>query len=416
MQIAHILRKYDPSEWGGTESVVLQLTADFSAHGVDSIVYAPRIPPDPDTADPFEAAGCAVRRFSACVPVWGISAEQRRQRVAVGGNLISLQLMALLWSERGIDVIHSHAQGRLGAIGRVVARAKGIPFVVSIHGGAYDLPAAVHDSNDGGWDWGKAVGFMLGARRLLDQADAIITFNSLEAALMREHHPGRRVLIEPHGISTAIFARDCRSAAIEAFPRLEGRSVLLIVGRIDPNKNQNWLIAETAELIRRHPKVLLVFVGACTNRAYGDALTARVESEGVQNSVLEAGSLPFGDSRLIGLFQLARAVLLPSIAETFGIVILEAWAAGTPVIASRTAGAVGLVEESVNGLLFDLDRPAGFHLAVDSILAHPDLAARWGAAGRAKVVSDFDTSTRASRMKRLYEELIEEKNALRHSS
>jgi len=74
------------------------------------------------------------------------------------------------------------------------------------------------------------------------------------------------------------------------------------------------------------------------------------------------------------------------------------------------------VEESVNGLLFDLDRPAGFHLAVDSILAHPDLAARWGAAGRAKVVSDFDTSTRASRMKRLYEELIEEKNALRHSS
>ena len=48
MQIAHILRKYDPSEWGGTESVVLQLTADFSAHGVDSIVYAPRIPPDPN--------------------------------------------------------------------------------------------------------------------------------------------------------------------------------------------------------------------------------------------------------------------------------------------------------------------------------------------------------------------------------
>ena len=118
---------------------------------------------------------------------------------------------------------------------------------------------------------------------------------------------------------------------------------------------------------------------------------------------------------MIGLLQEARAVIVPSKSETFGIVIVEAWAAGTPVISSRTSGASALVQDGVNGLLFDLDRPATFHAAMDRILERPELAEEWGAAGRARAVAEFDTSVRTDRMRRLYENLIEEKNALRHS-
>jgi glycosyltransferase involved in cell wall biosynthesis len=420
MRIAHLLRKYDPTEWGGTESAILQLTSDMATHGVESVVFAPRLPPGTPPADPFAAAGCTVRRFRACVPIWGIPPERKRQMIAVGGNMISFGLAGSLWGERNVEVIHSHALGRLGAIGRFVARARRLPFVISIHGGAYDLPAEVRMGlrrpAAGGWDWGRPLGLMLRARHLLDQADAIITFNPREAALVSKLHPGRRVLIEPHGIPTALFARECRPEAIAAFPSLKGRPVLVVLGRVDPTKNQEWLVAEAAELARRHPRVLLVFVGAVTNREYAGALQARIAREGLQDRVILAGSLPSGDARLVGMLQLARAVVLPSVSETFGIVILEAWAAGTPVISSRTSGAAALVDDGVNGLLFDLERPADFHAAVDRVLAHPDLAARWGAAGRAKAVGDFDTSLRADRMKRFYEGLIEEKNALRHSS
>jgi len=52
--------------------------------------------------------------------------------------------------------------------------------------------------------------------------------------------------------SNGSFASECRPAASEAFPELNGRSVLLILGRIDPIKNQKWLIAEASELARRH--------------------------------------------------------------------------------------------------------------------------------------------------------------------
>jgi starch synthase len=420
MRVAHLLRKYDPSEWGGTETAIHQLTSGLAGQNVDSVVYSPRLPHRSTSADPLALAGCMTRQFDACVPVWGISNEQKTQMISVGGNVVSFNLFASLWREKEIDVIHSHALGRLGAIGRTAARARRVPFVLSVHGGAYDLPAVVtrelNRPTIGGWDWGKPVGLLLRARHLFSDADAIITCNPREAELISARHPDRRVMVQPHGVPASRFAVDHRAAAYAAFPEITGRNVFFMPGRIDPVKNQSWLIEQVAELTRRHPEVLLVFVGACTDAAYGDSLNALIASHGLSKFVLLAGKLPPGDPRLIGLLQIAEALVLPSLSETFGLVILEAWAAGTPVISSRTSGAAALVTERENGFLFDLDKPAAFHAAADQILKQPGLRARLGAAGRARVIADYDTAVLSARMKRLYEELIGGKNALRHSA
>jgi len=418
MRVAHILRKYDPLEWGGIETSLERLAAGFAGQGVESVIYAPRLLRAATEKDPLAAAGCVVRRFRAFVSVLGMPAGQKRQMIAVGGNLLSFDLLASLWREPGIGVIHSHALGRLGAIGRVAARSRRLPFVLSIHGGAYDLPALVRrrlgQSAAGGWDWGRPLGLLLRARQLIGDADAVVTCNPREAELVRERHPGLRVFIQPHGVPLALFARDQRAAAREAFPVVMGRSVLLLPGRIDPTKNQDWVVAQAAELARRHPRLLLALVGACTDPEYGAALQARIAREGLRGHVLMAGKLPPGDARLIGLFQEAQAVVLPSISETFGLVILEGWAAKTPVISSRTSGATALVQDGVNGFLFDLDRPASFHAAVDRVLTQPDMRLQWGAAGFARVAAEFDSAQLAGRMRQIYEGLIEEKNAHRN--
>lgn len=421
MRVAHILRKYDPTEWGGTETAIHLLTTGLKANAVESVVYAPRIDKKVTALDPLAEAGCAVRNFNARVPIWGISPERKRQMIAVGGNVISLDLLGALWSEHGLDVIHSHALGRLGAIAHTVARSRRKPFVLSVHGGAYDLPANVRAElrkplSDGGFDWGKPLGFLLRARHLFSNADAIVTCNPREAELIRERHPDRRVMVQPHGVPAAKFAHDHRTSALAAFPMIEGRQVLLMPGRIDPVKNQDFLVAQMAALAQRHPCALLVLAGPVTDQAYGEALQARIEREGLQQKVLLAGRLPTGDARLIGLLQEARAVLLPSLSETFGLVILEAWAAGTPAISSRTSGATALIEDDRNGYLFDLERPAGFHAAIDRVLSDERHGLALGAAGRARVIADFDVTVLAARMSRLYGELIEEKNALRHSA
>lgn len=421
MHVAHLLRKYDPSEWGGTETAIERLVAGLVGLGTDSVVFAPRLPQgSSEGRDPLVVAGAVVRRFRALVSMWGLTAERKRQMVAVGGNLFSFDLMGALWREEPLDLIHSHALGRLGALARVVARGRRLPFVLSIHGGAFDLPAAVRQElqrpTAGGWDWGKPLGLLLRARHLIQQADAIITCNPREAELIRARHPNLSVYIQPHGVPAALFAADQRNAARAAFPGLVGREVFLVPGRIDPTKNQAWLVAQAGELVRRHPRILLVLVGACTNREYGDALEARITRDGLADHVLLAGKLPPGDARLIGLFQEARAVLLPSISETFGLVILEAWAAGTPVISSRTSGALALVQDGVNGRLIDLDRPDSFHAAVDRVLGQPQVSRQWGTNGRAKVEAEYDTTVLAGRMKRIYEETITIKHAHRYSA
>jgi starch synthase len=419
MNVAHVLRKYNPAEWGGTETALQRLCDGLRGHAVRSVVFSPRVA-GKLVSDPLAEAGCVMRRFDAVVPVWGAAPEVKRQMIAVGGNLMSFDLIPSLWREPGLDVIHVHTMGRIGAIGRMVARARGLPLVFTAHGGVYDLPDGLRETlntpDRAGWEWGKVCGLVMGSRRLLTRADAIITCNLREAELMQLHHPGRRVVVQPHGVTARSYFIDRRDVARLAFPEVIERTVLLCVGRIDPVKNQAWLIDRLPALAERHPDLLLVLAGAVTDEAYAETLKATIRRNGLGGHVLMTGGLPPGDHRLIGLLQEARAVVLPSVSETFGLVILEAWAAGTAVISSRTSGASALIEPGRTGLLFDLERPGGFHEAVDALWSDAGLALRLASEGQSRVLADFDTQVLAGRMRRLYENLIEEKNALRHSA
>jgi len=419
MHVAHLLRKYNPAEWGGTETVLRQLCDGLRRSGVASTVYCPAIPPT-EVADPLAESGCTIRRFKAFVPVWGISEEQRRQMVAVGGNLLSFDLPRMLWWQRGLSVIHTHTLGRIGGIGLTLARRKGIPLVVTIHGGVYDLPEPLRKSfaspQTGGLEWGKPFGMLFRARRVLDEADAILTCNAREAELVRRNHPGRKVIVQPHGVPAQVYAADHRAAALAAFPQLRRRDVVLSLGRIDPVKNQRWIVEQLPTLLQRHPNVVLVLAGACTDEVYGADLDRRIVELGLGERVVVTGKLPPADPRLVGLLQLARVVTLPSISETFGLVILEAWAAATPVVSSRTSGAAALIEDGRNGWLFDLDRPENFHRAMDVALCDDAARAAVVAAGRERVLAKYDTLVIAGDVRRLYENLVEERHALRHSA
>src|SRR5579872_2953066 len=130
MRVAHLLRKYNPAEWGGTETAIQRLCEGLGQQGVHSTVYCPEIEHTSDVEDPLRSAGCQIERFKAFVPILGISENEKRQLVSVGGNLMSFGLIASLWSQKEISIIHAHALGRIGAIGLRVARHRGLPLVV----------------------------------------------------------------------------------------------------------------------------------------------------------------------------------------------------------------------------------------------------------------------------------------------
>ena len=121
--------------------------------------------------------------------------------------------------------------------------------------------------------------------------------------------------------------------------------------------------------------------------------------------------MPPEDPRLIGLLQRAQAVVVPSQSETFGLVVLEAWAAGAPVISSRTSGVRELIRDGENGWLFDLDVPAGFHAAVDTVMTQPEAITAAVAQGRTEVSAKYDSAVLTGRIRDLYHELIARKQS-----
>jgi glycosyltransferase involved in cell wall biosynthesis len=415
MRTVHLLRKYDPSQWGGTETAIQRLFGGLREQDVESIVYCPSLKQKIEK-DPLAADGHRIKRFHAFVPVLGISPQRRRQIVSVGGNIMSLDLLPRLLREKNVSIVHTHALGRIGGIGRIAARWHGVPLVVTIHGGVLDLPPQMKkDFNApiGGWEWGKVFGALLQSRRLLADADAIITCNENEARLLREQYPGKRVVVQPHGVPLDIYAEDRREQALAGFPQIRGKQVLLSVGRIDPVKNQGWLVEQSPAIFQNHPRAMLVLAGACTDERYGEMLRQRIKALGIEDRVLLTGGLPPNDPRLIGLLQEAEVLLLPSKSETFGLVILEAWATGTMVLSTRTSGACTLVRDGQNGWLFDLDKPETFHQPLALALSKSDSARVMLRRGGDEVHTQYNLGALAARMKSLYEELIEEKNAIR---
>ena len=263
--------------------------------GVTPVIYCPRLE-SAGLDDPLTQSGYRVKRFKAFVPVVGMPAQRKRQLLAVGGNLMSFDLIPSLWRERDVSVIHAHTLGRLGGIALTMAKQLRVPFVVTIHGGVLDLPEKIKENfnapTDTGWEWGKLFGLLFQSHRLFVDAQAIITCNESEAALLRERHPNKRIVVQRHGVPFDIYGRDQRQAARDAFPGIRNRKVLLALGRVDPIKNQLWLLEQAPAIFARYPDAMLVFVGACTDEPYGEKVQRALDQLGLREQVLLTGGLP----------------------------------------------------------------------------------------------------------------------------
>src|SRR5262249_10337635 len=137
-----------------------------------------------------------------------------------------------------------------------------------------------------GWEWGKIFGLLFQSHALFRDAQAILTCNSREAELLQKQYTTKRIVVQPHGVPLPLYQRDHRRAARAAFPRIEGQQVLLCLGRIDPIKNQTWLLDQLPAIAKRHPRALLVLVGACTHETYGEQIQRRIKKSGLESRIL----------------------------------------------------------------------------------------------------------------------------------
>jgi phosphatidylinositol alpha-1,6-mannosyltransferase len=137
-------------------------------------------------------------------------------------------------------------------------------------------------------------------------------------------------------------------------------------------------------------------------------LAALARARGIADQVRFLGKVP--RTTLLALYQACDVFLLPGrevagSAEGFGVVFLEAALAGKPVVAGCVGGAREAVADGVTGLLVDGDSPADISGAVCRLLNEPGFAATLGAAGRRRVLQEFDGSRQRSAFATLVREL-----------
>lgn len=414
--IIHVPRRFVANEWGGTETVVLEISKQQRAAGLN-----PRIITSMALADRShdEISGIPVDRFPHLYPFFGLSADDRAAMDKKGGNLLSLSLLRALIREPDVRLYHAHALKRLGGSVRTAARWRKKPYVVSLHGGIFDVPAAelsdLTKPIEGKFEWGKPFGALLGARKVLDDADHVICVGDSEAQKAKAELPHDRVSYLPNGVDCQRFTKGQGSRFREHYGIAPDAFLVVNISRIDSQKNQLGLLEAFAKFLAATPGARLVMIGPETQPAYGDKLRAFIQANGLTGSATIIPGISNESGLLIDAFHAADAFVLSSRHEPFGIVVLEAWCAGRAVIVSRVGGLQTLVRDGETGFFFDPDSTdAAEQLAAHLTALHrnPALRQSIGEAGRAEAAARYDWSRIGARLEEIYQ-LAEESAARR---
>lgn len=353
-RILHVPRRYIAEEWGGTETVVQEISRDQQRNGWQPEILT-SLALSQTRAESI--GGIPVRRFGYCYPYLGLTAADRQAMDKKGGNLISPGLFWALLRTPNVRLLHAHALKRVGGTVRTAARLRKLPYVVSIHGGVFDVPAAEQQANQlspgAKFEWGKAVGALLGSRRVLEDAGHVICVGQSEYDAARRQIAHDRIGYLPNGVDPAKFALG-DGAVFRAKHGIPANAfVLATISRVDFQKNQLLLLRALAKLKSAHPEVFVLLVGPETNAVYATKLREFLKTENLGARVKWLPGLRNDNADLVHAFHACDVFVLPSIHEPFGIVVLEAWCCRKPVIASRVGGLRALVREGETGLFVD---------------------------------------------------------------
>jgi glycosyltransferase involved in cell wall biosynthesis len=175
------------------------------------------------------------------------------------------------------------------------------------------------------------------------------------------------------------------------------RPFVICVGRASYEKGTIHAAQAVLALRRQGSPVSLVQVGQTSPEF--DRFLSRLD-DGEREGIRPLGIL--NDSEKHGLLSQTSALLLPSRTDSFGIVLLEAWAHGKPVIGARAGGIPGVIDDEQNGLLVTFGDVPGLAEAIARLLTNPTLNQQIGQQGQQKAQTTYTWDKVADRVLKNY--------------
>lgn len=364
IRIAHVMYQL---EVGGLERVVINLLKNLDADRYHSFIYA--LKEGGPLAKELEAAGFAVYDL------------HKKDKVD-----ISVFFRTAKYFKRDrIEIVHCHNIGALlyGSIGGKLAGAAGTVYTAH---GTYSA---------------KKLGDSRFGRYLpLDRVIAV-SEDSRKAALAAGRIRPQDVETLPNGIDTGLFEVEVDVAAIKRELGItEGIPVLGIVARLSWEKDHKTLLDAMARLNSSGTRAFLVVVGGGPMEK---ELKDHMEEIGITESVFFLGER----SDVPRLLQVFDVFVLSSTTEGLSLTLLEAMAAGLPVVATDVGGNSEVVVEGETGNLIGPGDSAAMADTLAKLIGNEDRVRSMGERGRERVNEKFSLKAMVRRYESVYEEILE---------
>ena len=373
---------------GGPAVLIVELARALGAEGVESVTYSTDMARAPASSS-GERVGPGDLPDGADQADIRVFPMQRPYRLA-----FSRPLADGLRTGPRPDLIHIHSLFLFPQYAAFRhATRNGIPYVVSPHG-ALDPYLRRRGRTR------KAVNDLLWQKRMLQGARAIHLTTSEEEELTADIAPGVPRRVVPLGVHWDRFQGGDAERFRARF--LDGRPgpVVLFLGRLTFKKGIDILIRAMAELAAAHPDALLVVAGPDDEQL--EPRLARLATDlGIRERVVFTGMVQ-GEDRLDAL-RAAAVWALSSHTENFGVAVIEALAAGLPVVISPAVNVAGDIAAADAGVVAELE-PQAFAREIAGLLADPAGASALGARA-ADFARGYDWSAIAPRFAAMYREL-----------
>jgi glycosyltransferase involved in cell wall biosynthesis len=258
--------------------------------------------------------------------------------------------MKYLLRKLDLDIIHVHSPFTMGRVGLHYARRLNLPIVFTYHT-LYDqyihyLPVAQELARE------MTVKF---SNNFCRQVDHLIVPSSEVSNILSSYDISTPISVIPTGVPVQLFKAVSRRENIlrERYDIPAENKILLNVGRLTKEKNLEFLLDAFARVHRQKPQTTLVITA---QGPLESALKQQVAELGLslERDVIFTGAVPF--ETLIQVYYSADLFIFSSMTETQGLVLVEAMAAGLPVVAIKAYGVLDMVDHGINGLLTACDQ------------------------------------------------------------
>lgn len=197
--------------------------------------------------------------------------------------------------------------------------------------------------------------------------------------------PNEKIHVVPNGVNYRAFDGITDPAEVKGRHGIAPLApTLFSPGRMTVQKGMDLLVEAVPMVLTSYPKARFIISGEGPDK---DALVRCAHETGAADAIIFLGHMPY--RHYIDLMRCCDIVVVPSRNEPFGIVVLEAWAAGKPVVATTAGGPREFVWHDVNGFLVDATADGIAH-GIGSLLADHDHCRALGANGRRAVEEKFN--------------------------